>query len=82
MTDESQQVEQQEDQGGILSALNLAIDGLNLAKEVSGPTPAKAVFGSVAILLLMIRVGFLLFCDAIFQAHRCPGHDGQRTGLR
>jgi len=39
--------------------LNVAIEGLNLAKEVSSVTPAKAVFGSVGALLAMIRVSFL-----------------------
>ena len=38
------------------SALNVAIEALNLAKEISGITPAKAVFGSVGVLLAMIRV--------------------------
>jgi len=52
---------------GTLSSLNVAIDGLNLAKEISSITPAKAVFGSVAILLTMIRVSFLLFRHEIFQ---------------
>jgi hypothetical protein len=52
---------------GVLSSLNVAIDGLNLAKEVSSITPAKAVFGSVAILLTMIRVGFRLFYDGMSQ---------------
>jgi len=41
----------------------MAIDGLNLAKELSSVTPAKAVFGSVAILLVMIKVIFILFYD-------------------
>jgi len=41
---------------GVLSSLNMAIDGLNLAKEVSSITPAKAVFGTVSILLATIRV--------------------------
>ena len=41
---------------GTLSALNTAIEAMNLAKEVSGVTPAKAVFGSVSVLLTMIRV--------------------------
>jgi len=36
---------------------------MNLAKEVSSITPAKAVFSSVSILLTMIRVGSLLFND-------------------
>ena len=46
-------------QDRILSALNVAIEALNLAKEVSSPTPAKAVFGSVSVLLTMIRVSSL-----------------------
>lgn len=45
-----------------LSALNLAIDVLNLTKEVSSIALAKAVFGSV-VLLTMIRVRGLQFCD-------------------
>jgi hypothetical protein len=40
--------------------LNAAIEAMNLAKEVSSMTPAKAVFGSVSIILTMIKVGFLL----------------------
>ena len=47
---------------GTLSLLNVAIDGLNLAKEISSATPAKAVFGSVSVLLAMIKVRFFLFC--------------------
>ena len=53
MTDKSQQPKGRD---GVLSTLNLAIDGLNLAKEVSSVTPAKAAFGTVVILLAMIRV--------------------------
>ena len=49
--------------------MNMAIDGLNLAKELSNITPAKAVFGSVAILLTMIKVSFLLICNEMFQVH-------------
>jgi len=44
---------------GVLSTLNVAIEILTLAKEVSSITPAKAAFGSVSALLTMIRVGFL-----------------------
>ena len=47
--------------------MNMAIDGLNLAKELSSITPAKAVFGSVAILLTMIKVSFLLICDTRYS---------------
>jgi len=39
-----------------LSSLNVAIDFLNLAKEASSITPAKAAFGTVSILLTMIKV--------------------------
>ena len=41
-------------------ALNVTIEALNLAKEISSVTPAKAVFGSASILLAMIRVRFLV----------------------
>ena len=46
-------------QDGILSSLNAAIEVMNLAKEVASITPAKAVFGSVSVLLAMIRVSVL-----------------------
>ena len=45
--------------------MNVAIDGLNLAKEVASVTPAKAAFGIVAILLTMIRVNPVLSCNEI-----------------
>ena len=45
---------------GALSLLNAAIEAMNLAKEVSSATPAKAVFGSVSAILVMIRVSLLL----------------------
>jgi len=45
---------------GALSLLNLAIEAMNIAKEVSSITPAKAVFGSVYVLLAIIRVFFFL----------------------
>ena len=46
----------------IISSLNVAIETLNLAKEISSILPAKAVFGSVGIILTMIKVDlFLLF---------------------
>ena len=39
-----------------LPLLNVAIEAVNLAKEISSVTPAKAAFGSVGVLLKMIRV--------------------------
>ena len=38
-----------------ISALNALIEALNLAKELSSITPAKAVFGSVSVILSAIR---------------------------
>ena len=44
------------EQDGSISSLDLAIEAMNLAKEVTSVTPAKAVFGSVGVLLTTIRV--------------------------
>ena len=49
-----------------LPLLNAAIEAMNLAKEVSCMTPAKALFGSVSIILTMIRVRFRLFAGGPF----------------
>ena len=49
-------LQKQEHQDNTLSLLNVAIEAVNLAKEVSSMTPAKGVFGAVSILLTMIRV--------------------------
>ena len=51
-----------------LPSLNAAIEAMNLAKEVANMVPAKEVFGSVAMLLTMIRVGFLVL-DDLFLVH-------------
>jgi len=56
---------------GALSSLNVAIEAVNLAKEISSIMPAKAVFGSVSVVLTMIRVRFLLI--------RCQPHTDERT---
>ena len=42
---------------GILSSLNVAIDAMNIAKDAMDIAPAKAVFGSVSVVLTMIKVG-------------------------
>jgi hypothetical protein len=52
-----------------ISLLDAAIETMNLAKEISSVTPAKAVFGTVGVLLTMIRVRFPLFSDHLLQAH-------------
>ena len=48
---------------GALPSLDAAIEAMNLAKEVANMVSAEEVFGSVAMLLTMIRVGFLLLDD-------------------
>ena len=52
---------QQKRRDDVLSLLDAATVAMNLANEVSSIAPAKAVFGSVSILLTMIRVSFTLF---------------------
>ena len=66
---------------GALSSLNGAIEALDLAKGGSRITQAKAAFGSVGALLVMIRVSFLL----VSSLNRWPiwytGRSDQRSGL-
>jgi hypothetical protein len=66
---------------GALSSLNMAIDALNLAKDIVDIAPARAAFGSVIALLTMIRVCFLPFCDDGLKVHTHPGLDGEPAGL-
>ena len=61
--------ERQKRRESALILLNAAIEAMNLAKEISSATPAKAVFGSVGVLLTMIVVRCLLFSDGTSQAH-------------
>ena len=67
---------------GALSLLNVAIEAVNLAKEVSSITPAKAVFGSVSVLLVMIRVRFLQFSDGVSRVYVQTGFYDQQNRLR
>ena len=46
-----------------LSSLGVAVEALNLAKEISSITPAKVVFGTVSTVLTMIKVSFFLRCS-------------------
>jgi len=79
METESQRPKERE---GAISALNVAIETMNLAKEVSSITPAKAVFGSVSVVLTMTRVSFLLVCVDRLEADMVLGLDDQPGGLR
>jgi len=73
MDPESQQLNEQ---NNALSLLSMAIEALNLAKEISAVTPAKAVFGSVGALLAMIRVPLPPSCDDELPIHMHPGFNG------
>jgi len=67
---------------GVILALNVAIEAMNLAKDVSSIPPAKAVFGSVSFVLTMIRVSFLLARVDRLRAEMDPGLDDKPGGLR
>ena len=64
---------------GVLSALNVTIEALNLAKEICSITPAKPAFGSVSVLLTMIKVRLLQSPDYGLRVHISvfPGVDGE-----
>jgi len=73
--------QRQKGREGAIPALNAAIETMNLAKELSSITPAKVVFGSVGVILTMIRVRFLLLCVGRLQAEMHLGLDDQPGGL-
>jgi len=60
-----------------LSSLNAAVQAVNLAKELSSVTPAKAVFGTVSVILTMIKVSFLTVCVERLRDEMDIGHDDQ-----
>ena len=64
---------------GAVSSLNMAIEAMNLAKEVSSITPAKAVFGTVSALLTMIRVSYPPSTARYFRL--TPGKDSMANKL-
>ena len=53
--------QRQNGQESAVSSLNVTMNVLNFAKDVSEITPAKAAFGSAGFLLTTIRVGFFFF---------------------
>jgi len=59
-----------------ISALNAAVEAMNLVEKNSTITPAKTVFGSVSTLLTLVRVCFLHSCNDLFQIHTQLGLDG------
>ena len=72
METESQQPKERE---GVVSVLNRFIEVFNLVKEISSNTPAKAVFGSVSVILVMIRVSL----GFPFVEYRLAQRDALRT---
>ena len=65
------------ERNGTISSLNVAIDTLNLARDISGIAPAQVAFGSVSTLLTMIRVRFALFCTDKLLVDTYPGFHGE-----
>lgn len=53
------QSRRQRGRDGALTSLNMAIGDLTLAKDKTSVTPAKAVFDSASVVVVMIRVSFL-----------------------
>ena len=45
-----------------ISALNAAMEAVNIAKELSSITPAQAAFGTVGVILAMVKVRLLVSC--------------------
>jgi len=62
---------------GAIERLNTAIEATSLAEKVSPIVPAKIVFGSVGILLALMKVCFLQLCNNLLQAHTQLGLDGE-----
>jgi len=62
---------------GAISALNAAIEAVNLAEKISSIPPAKTVLGSVSALLGAIRVFFLPFYNDLRQVYTQLGLNGQ-----
>ena len=67
-----------------LSSLNAAIEALDIAGGISDFIPAKAVFGTVSVILTMIRVSFLLvhMVDRLRAELTRLGFHDQPGGLR
>jgi len=69
------QAQRQRRRDNFLSSLDTTITALNLAKEISAITPAKAVFGSASAVLTMIRASFPLVYFDRLQAETHLGFD-------
>jgi hypothetical protein len=54
---------------GVLTALNLLIQTLNIAKDACGIPPAQVALGSASVLLTIIRVRFSQLCKEKLLTH-------------
>jgi len=76
------EAQKQERRDNILSSLNAAIEVLNLVGGISDIVPAKALFGTVSVVLTMIKVSSPLICVNRLQVEVCVGFHDQPDGLR
>jgi len=72
---------QPEHRNNPLSSLNMTVEVLNLAEEVSDVPPVKTVLGSASAILVMIRVWSLPIYLGEFQTHTCVGLDDEPSGI-
>ena len=73
-------LQQLNERDGRLSALDVAILTLNLAKKASGITSIKVTFGSASVLMTTIRVCFLFYDDELL-AHLQPERCGRQKRM-
>ena len=74
--------QQQKQRDGVLTTLDVFIQGLSIAKDACGIPPAQIAFGSASTLLTMIRVRLSPLLRDSLLTHAYLGHDGQRSGFR
>ncbi|KAF9791217.1 hypothetical protein BJ322DRAFT_435798 [Thelephora terrestris] len=63
--------QQPRERDGVVTTLNVFIEAFTLAKEISSITPAKAVFGSAAVILTTIKEFFANQQDYIDLGQNC-----------
>jgi hypothetical protein len=61
--------QQQKERDGVLTALDLLIQTLSIAKDACGIPPAQVALGSANVLLTMIRVRFPQFREDKLLVH-------------
>ena len=73
--------QQPERRNNPLSSLNMTVEVLNLAEEVSDVPPVKTVLGSASAILVMIRVWSLPIYFGEFQTYARVGLDDEPSGI-